>query len=118
MPASTRAAVRWCYALLEHEAIKPRCTRISGDRPGWLRRLASPEALESLGRWLYRCVGYGQRPSRAFACWLTAAIGVTVWSLCADAAEAGPTGWVERIAEVMLSRWECCAWDQARRRTH
>ena len=103
VPASTRAAVRWCYALLEHEAIKPHRQRLSGDPPGRLRRLASREALESLGRWLHRCVGYGQRPSRAFACWLAAAVGVTVWSVSSNPVETGPTGYLERFTQVLLA---------------
>ena len=103
VPASTRAAVRWCYALLEHEAIKPRRQRLSGDRSGWLRRLARREALESLGRWLHRCVGYGQRPSRAFACWLATAVGVTAWSVSSNPVEAGSTGWLERFIQVLLA---------------
>ena len=88
-PASTRAAVRWCYALLEHESIKPRRTPLRGTRARWLRQLASREALESLGRWLHRCVGYGQRPSRAFACWLVATAAVTLWSDQCRAVEDG-----------------------------
>ena len=34
VPASTRAAVRWCYALLEHESIKQRRTPLRGVVPG------------------------------------------------------------------------------------
>ena len=103
VPASTRAAVRWCYALLEHESIKPRRTPLRGVRARWLRHLVSREALESLGRWLHRCVGYGQRPSRALASWLVATAAVTVWSVQCRAVEGGAAGWLERIAEVLMS---------------
>ena len=101
--ASTRAAVRWCYALLEHESIKPRRTPLRVVRARWLRHLVSREALESLGRWLHRCVGYGQRPSRALASWLVATAAVTVWSVQCRAVEGGAAGWLERIAEVLVS---------------
>ena len=103
VPASPRAAVRWCYALLEHESIKPRRTPLRGTRVRWLRQLASREALESLGRWLHRCVGYGQRPSRALACWLVATAVVTFWSVQCRAVEDGAMGWIQRIIEVLLS---------------
>ena len=101
VPASTRAAVRWCYALLEHESIKPRRTpsRSTSTR----RRLFSREAVESIGRWLHRCVGYGQRPSRALACWLIATTGVTIWSAQHSAVDGGAPGWLQRGAEVLLS---------------
>ena len=102
VPASTRAAVRWCYALLEHESIKPRRTpsRSTSTRR---RRLFSREAVESVGRWLHRCVGYGQRPSRALACWLIATTGVTIWSAQHSTVDSGAAGWLQRGAEVLLS---------------
>ncbi|MDE0666779.1 MAG: hypothetical protein OXH67_14375 [Acidimicrobiaceae bacterium] len=103
VPASTRAAVRWCYALLEHESIKPRRAPVRGTRARRLRHIASREALESLGRWLHRCVGYGQRPSRALACWLIATAGVTFWADHRCPVAGGATGWLQRIIEVLLS---------------
>lgn len=103
VPASTRAAVRWCYALLEHESIKPRRTPLRGTGARWLRHLVGREALESLGRWLYRCVGYGQRPARALACWLIATAGVTFWSVQRSVVEGGAAGWLQRAIEVLLS---------------
>ena len=103
VPASTRSAVRWCYALLEHESIKPRRTPSRGTSARWRRRLFSREAVESIGRWLHRCVGYGQRPSRALACWLIATTSVTIWSAQHRALEDGAAGWLQRGAEVLLS---------------
>ena len=67
VPASTRAAVQWCYVLLEHQTIKG-----NGD---WRLRL------ESLGRWLHRCVGYGHRPSRPLVTWAAMSLAVAVWSV-------------------------------------
>ena len=103
VPASTRAAVRWCYALLEHESIKPRRTPSRSASTPWRRRLFSREAVESIGRWLHRCVGYGQRPSRALACWLIATTGVTIWSAQHSTANRSAAGWLQRGAEVLLS---------------
>ncbi|MXZ99954.1 MAG: hypothetical protein F4076_01760 [Acidimicrobiaceae bacterium] len=102
VPASTRAAVRWCYALLEHESIKPRRTP-SRSTSTQRRRLFSREAVESIGRWLHRCVGYGQRPSRPLVCWLIATTGVTIWSAQHSAVDSGAAGWLQRGAEVLLS---------------
>ena len=82
VPATVRAAVRWCYSVLEHESIKP--LSASRPKPRWRDTVCSvcwswPRG-ERLGRALYRLVGYGQRPSRAFACWFLLAVGVTAWS--------------------------------------
>ena len=101
VPASTRAAVRWCYALLEHESIKRRRTPSRSTSTRW--HLFSREAVESIGRWLHRCVGYGQRPSRALACWLIATTGITIWSAQHSAVESSAAGWLQRGAEVLLS---------------
>lgn len=101
--ASTRAAVRWCYALLEHEAIKRRRLRKPESVIERVRRVLRSETIESVGRWLHRCVGYGQRPSRAFACWILTAYGVTGWSVSHRAAEDKPIEWIERFLEVLLS---------------
>ena len=103
VPASTRAAVRWCYALLEHESIKRRRTPSRSTSTRRWRHLFGREAVESIGRWLHRCVGYGQRPSRALACWLIATTGVTIWSAQHSAVAGGAAGWLQRGAEVLLS---------------
>ena len=103
VPASTRAAVRWCYTLLEHESIKPRWSPPRRARARWTQHLMRREALENLGRWLHRCVGYGQRPSRAFFCWMAASAGVTVWSVLGNAVEGGAIEWIKRILQVLLS---------------
>lgn len=99
--ASTRAAVRWCHALLEHEAIKLR--RLQQAKSHTRRQRFGREAIESLGRWLHRCVGYGQRPSRAFACWMMTTAAVITWSAIFRTVESGLTGWVRRSLEVALS---------------
>ena len=103
MPTSTRSLVRWCYTLLEHESIKPRWSPPRETRAAWAQRRMRRETLESLGRWLHRCVGYGQRPSRAFYSWLVAAAGVTFWSAQCRVVEDGTIGWVKRFLEALLS---------------
>lgn len=103
VPASTRAVVRWCYTLLEHESIKPRWSPQRETRAAWARCRMRRETLESLGRWLYRSVGYGQRPSRAFLSWLAAAVGVTLWSAQCRVVEDGTIGWAKRYLEALLS---------------
>ena len=101
--ASTRAALRWCYMLLEHEAIKRRRSPQSTPRAGSVRHLLRRETIESLGRWLHRCVGYGQRPSRAFVSWLAASAAVFIWSAQSRTVEDGISGCAERVSEVVLS---------------
>ena len=100
VPASTRSAVRWCYALLEHEAIKPR--RLPQPDRTVLPERRLRETVESVGRWLHRCVGYGQRPSRAFACWMVTSGAVLLWSAQHRPVKEG-TEWIKRFLEVALS---------------
>ena len=109
VPASTRAAVRWCYALMEHQTVKDRRRRQEGESAlRWLGRfLFSPLALETLGRWLLRAVGYAQRPSRAAACWLLAAAalaslpgaGVRCDPAPGVRCDPAPSSWWERFVE-------------------
>ena len=101
--ASTRAALRWCYMLLEHEAIKRRRSPQTAPETNHVRRWLRRETIESLGRWLHRCVGYGQRPSRAFASWLVASAVVFIWSAQSRTVEDGVSGFAERVSEVVLS---------------
>ena len=101
--ASTRAALRWCYMLLEHEAIKLERSPKTTPWSERIRRRLRRETIESLGRWLHRCVGYGQRPSRAFASWLAASAAVTIWSALSRTVECSPSAWAERVTEVVLS---------------
>ena len=83
IPATVRAAIRWSYALLEHEAIKARePSTTHSEAKTWSPRLLRWPLGERFGRSLYRLVGYGQRPSRALACWFLATVGVTAWSAC------------------------------------
>ena len=103
VPATVRAAVRWCYAVLEHEAVKAASALRPG--PAGMRRLRGllrwPRG-ERFGRALYRLVGYGQRPLRAFTCWFLFAVGVTAWS----ASTEPPEGILEllwRFVEVLVS---------------
>lgn len=103
VPASTRALVRWCYTLLEHESIKARWSPQRGTPTTVVRHRIRRETLESLGRWLHRCVGYGQRPSRAFFSWLLAALGVTIWSAQYRVVEDDVIGWAKRYLEALLS---------------
>ena len=106
VPASTRALVRWCYTLLEHESIKPRWVQQSGTGiVAWFRRRWRCETLESIGRWFHRCAGYGQRPSRAFASWLIAAGAVTFWSHYSNAGPSGgnPFGYLEALFSPVSS---------------
>ena len=104
VPATVRAAVRWCYSVLEHEAIKP--LSASRPNPGGVTRLLGllswPRG-ERLGRALYRLVGYGQRPLRAFACWFLLAVGVTAWSATTVATGAGVLELLWRFIEVLVS---------------
>ena len=100
--ASTRIAVRWCYTLLEHEAIKPRRLPQPGHStfpPGRALQLV----IESCGRWLHRCVGYGQRPSRALWCWMLTSAAVARWSAEIRPVEGELPGWFGRFREVALS---------------
>ena len=116
--ASTRSAVRWCYSLLEHEAIKRRWVPRSEHSIITIRALQ--EVIESGGRWLYRCVGYGQRPSRALWCWMLTSAAVARWSDEIRIVENGLAGWIGRFLEVALSplggvlqlgSWvECFSW--------
>ena len=101
--ASTRAALRWCYMLLEHEAIKRRRSPQTAPRTRRVRHRLRRETIENLGRWLHRCVGYGQRPSRAFVSWLAASAVVIAWSAQSRTVEDGVSGWAERVSEVVLS---------------
>lgn len=101
--ASTRAALRWCYMLLEHQAMKQRRSLHAASETNHVRRWLRRETIESLGRWLHRCVGYGQRPSRAFASWLVASAAVIFWSAQSRTVEDGPSAWAERVTEVVLS---------------
>ena len=89
-PATTRAAVRWCFARLEHEAIRASSrTRDARDTAvGAMSFLRWPRG-ERFGRWLYRFVGYGQRPSRAFWTWLTMTVAMAIWSLWTVPADGG-----------------------------
>lgn len=103
VPATVRAAVRWCYAVLEHEAVKA-ASRLNPGSAGVrrLRGLLRWPRGERLGRALYRLVGYGQRPLRAFACWLLFAVVVTAWS----AGTVPPEGVLNvlwRFVEVLVS---------------
>lgn len=110
VPASTRAAVRWCYALLEHQTLKDRRQRQVESIPRWLGRfLFGRSAAETMGRWLLRAVGYVQRPSRPAFWWVVTAAGVSAWSWAADRCD--PTtagcdpdpGGMARFVDVMLS---------------
>ena len=104
VPATLRVAVRWCYSVLEHEAIKP--LSASRPKPGGVTRLLGllswPRG-ERLGRALYRLVGYGQRPSRAFACWFLLAVGVTAWSATTVRTGAGDLELLWRFIAVLVS---------------
>ncbi|MDE0657406.1 MAG: hypothetical protein OXH58_12570 [Acidimicrobiaceae bacterium] len=99
--ASTRSAVRWCYSLLEHEAIKRRWVPKSENSIITVQTLQ--EVIENGGRWLHRCVGYGQRPSRAFWCWMLTSAAVARWSEEIRAVGDGWAGWIGRFLEVALS---------------
>ena len=101
--ASTRAALRWCYMLLEHEAIKRRWSPQTAPRTRRIRHLLRRERIENLGRWLHRCVGYGQRPSRALVSWLATSAAMIAWSAQSRTVENSVSGWAERVSEVVLS---------------
>ena len=101
--ASTRAALRWCYMLLEHEAIKRPRSPQTTPRTRRVRHRLRRETIENLGRWLHRCVGYGQRPSRALVSWLATSAVVIAWSAQSRTVEDGVSGWAERVSEVVLS---------------
>ena len=101
--ASTRAALRWCYMLLEHEAIKWRRSPHPTPETRHVRHRLRRETIENLGRWLHRCVGYGQRPSRALVSWLVTSAVVIAWSAQSRTVENGVSGWAERVSEVVLS---------------
>ena len=52
---------------------------------------------------MYRLVGYGQRPSRAFACWFLLAVGVTAWSATTVRTGAGVLELLWRFIEILVS---------------
>ena len=89
--------------LLEHEAIKRRRSPQTTPPTRRVRHRLRRETIENLGRWLHRCVGYGQRPSRALVSWLVTSTVVIAWSAQSRTVEDGVSGWAERVSEVVLS---------------
>ena len=89
--------------LLEHEAIKAPVSAELTPRTRRVRHLLRRETIENLGRWLHRCVGYGQRPSRALLSWLATSAAVIAWSTQNRTVENNVSGWAERVSEVVLS---------------
>ena len=104
LPATTRAAIRWCYARLEHEAMKAPIAG-QGDRsaqPSSDRVARSPLG-ERAGRWLYRLVGYGHRPARAATTWLIVTAATTVWSVCTVPVNGGAVEYGLRFVTVLMA---------------
>lgn len=104
MSATTRAAIHWCYAFLQHCSIQQRpINRIRGSGrihdPYYVRG----PLFERLGRWVHRCFGYGYRPSRPFLSWIVVAIGVTAWSIISTNGCTGGADYLVRFAAVLLS---------------
>ena len=73
------------------------------DSPRSSRVAGRPATCDIDSRWLHRCVGYGQRPSRAFVCWFVNSAVVIAWSAQRRTVEDGVYGWAQRVSEVVLS---------------